>query len=253
MFPPSAPRAPWRAAIIGQTGELAPADKRIYAAAQGVITTGGRRAGRLLRSTGKTVGMVLGGASVEREIAVDFAANRRIRISLKRFDFATLSEIKKEIVKTFPAFAKKGLGINGGSIVLEIPPDVEPVDFIARLEQIRVEPRYRARVVINERTGTIVMGGEIRVDPVAVSRGGVRLIVTGRSKVADGVTNELKIEYGPGLKKEKPRKTTNQLAGTSVSELITALNAMGAGVRDIIAILEALRDSGALHAEVIVI
>ncbi|HMU85969.1 MAG TPA: flagellar basal body P-ring protein FlgI, partial [Leptospiraceae bacterium] len=100
----------------------------------------------------------------------------------------------------------------------------------------------KARIVVNERTGAIVMGGDVRVEPVAVSRGGMDLIVSGNP-----------YPNGVQLTRQDEKKPTMQpFSGASVQEIMDALNAMGASTRDIVAILEALRDSGALHAELIV-
>ena len=222
---------------------------KIYAVAQGVITTGGRGKTRGQRRTGKTVGVVLNGAHIEREPKTNFATNRRISVSLNRFDFATLNEVKKSVIKAFPGLKPV---TDGGALTITIPKAMDPVAFIAKLEQIRLQPKYRARVVINERTGTIVMGGDIKVDPVSISRGGMKLFITGQG-VSTGVSKELQIKYGSKSKGKKKTPVTRAFSGTSISEVIEALNAMGAGVRDIIAILEAIRDSGALHAEIIVI
>ena len=115
--------------------------------------------------------------------------------------------------------------------------------MIAEVEDIRITPRYRARIVINERSGAIVMGGDVRVDPVAVSRGGMDLIVSGAQ-----YPNGIYLNSGEKEKKE----SMQAFSGASVQEIMDALNAMGAGIRDVIAIFEALRDSGALHAELIV-
>ncbi|MEQ9365999.1 MAG: flagellar basal body P-ring protein FlgI, partial [Leptospirales bacterium] len=113
---------------------------------------------------------------------------------------------------------------------------------------IRIVPDYRARVVINERTGTIVMGGDVRVDPVAISRGGMELIVTG-----DALDARQGIHVQSTLKRLEERKpVSKEFKGSDVGEIVQGLNDMGANVQDVIAILEALRDSGALHAELIV-
>ena len=231
-------------------------DGVIYAVAQGVITTGGRGRGteRELRQTGRTVGLVLGGASVEKDPSTNFSENRRIRVSLNHFDFTTLNTVKKAVAATFPGVTVSSAD---GSVLIDIPVNTDPVEFISKLEEIRVVPSSRARVVINERTGTIVMGGDIRVDPVSVSRGPLKLILTGKGNTTStGVSSELEIKYGPEAEnstKGKMRPVTNEFQATSVSEIVQALNAMGATVQDIIAILEALKESGALHAELKVI
>lgn len=236
-------------------------NKTIYAVAQGVVTTGGKsnQRGGFSR-TGDTVGLVLNGASIERDVPARILEPdekpdpadparpeplRRVRVSLNHFDFSTLNSVSKRLAEQFPD-AK--VLIEGGSIVVTIPEGQGAVDYIARMEQIRIVPDYHARVVINERTGTIVMGGDVRVDPVAISRGGMELIVTG-----DALDARQGIHVQSTLKRLEERKPVSQeFKGSDVSEIVQGLNDMGANVQDVIAILEALRDSGALHAELIV-
>ncbi len=226
-------------------------DEAIYAVAQGVITTGGstsQKRGSYRRARGKTVGSLLNGAVIEREIPtrpfVGGEGRSEVRISLNHFDFATLSSINEKLKENFP---DADVSIEGGSVRVVIPSDVNPVDFIARMEKIRITPQQQARVVINERTGTIVMGGDIQVDPVSVSRGGMEVIIGGKQADAN-----LGIEVSSLGERQGGKLVTQEFSGNSVQEIIQALNALGAGVRDIIAILEALRDSGALHAQLIV-
>ena len=225
-------------------------DKQIYAVAQGVITTGGRSQERSDgRRQPKTVGNVLSGAHVERDVDMNYVgADRQLRVSLKRFDFATLSEVGIKIAETLPDAKTR---INGGSLLIEVPKDIDTVTFIAKLEEIRIVPKYRARVVINERSGTIVMGGDVKVDPVAISRGGLQIIITGQAEKKDPSQPALYQEGESAQKKKTP--ATHAFSGASIQEIIQALNNLGASVQDVIAILEALKDSGALHAELVVI
>ncbi len=217
---------------------------KIYAVAQGIVTTGGGR-GDDRKDQGRTVGLVMQGGLLEENLGSDFLEERKVRIQLKSFDFATLNELRMRIKEKIPGAESV---VEGGSILVSIPKDRDPVEFIAQIEEVRIIPKYRSRVVINERTGTIVMGGDIRIDPVAVSRGGMQIIVTSRpldAKSAD------KKPAGTGKKTDAP--VTQELAAANVSDIIEALNALGATVKDIIAILEGLKDAGALHADLIVI
>lgn len=211
-----------------------------YALAQGVITTGGRIQGNTKRDT-KTVGNVLSGALVEQDLEESLLKSEQIRIQLRYFDFTTLSAMQKLIREKFPETKAR---IDGGSVLIDVG-HRQPVELIAEIENLRLVPDYKARVIINERTGTIVMGGQIQVDPVAVSRGGIQL------QVAPQIEEAYQGIYVRSEKDEKP-PVTREFSATTISEIVEALNAMGANVQDIIAILEALRDSGALHAEVVV-
>ena len=225
-------------------------DGKMYAVAQGVVTTGGRDKEQS-SSSRRTVGVVLGGAHVERSPAEQFGADRKLRIQLHSFDFATLGEVQKAVKAAFPAVESK---LVEGSVEVGIPAGEDPFAFTARLEELRVLPRYGARVIINERTGTVVMGGDIRVDPVSISRAGMQVIITGQTQDKAGISDELRIDYGPKSGDAQNRQqVSKEFSGTSVTEIVKGLNTMGADVRDIIAILEALRDSGALHARLTVI
>jgi len=227
-------------------------DKQIYAAAQGVITTGGKGSEDRFARTGDTVGTVLNGAVIERDVSAALVEQtdgtppeRRVRVSLNRFDFSTLDAVRKRLAAELP---DAEVAVEGGSVLVTLPPGADPVAYIARMEQIRIAPDYKARVVINERSGTVVMGGDVRVDPVAVSRGGMELIVTGDVRDA-----RMGVLVDGAYSDEERQPATQAFSGTTVQEIIQGLNAMGADIRDIIAILEALRDSGALHAELVVI
>ncbi|MBX7057108.1 MAG: flagellar basal body P-ring protein FlgI [Leptospirales bacterium] len=226
-------------------------NRTIYAVAQGVITTGGRGGGRS-GERGETVGLLLNGATLEREIngaLVEESQSqpplRRVRISLNSFDFSTLQAVRDALQREMPEARTEA---EGGSLLVTLPENADAVSFIARMEQVRILPNSRARVIINERSGVIVMGGDLRIDPVSVSRGGMELILTPR--LADA---RMGIYVQGGQQQQQSEQTTQQLSGTSVEEIVKALNALGASVRDIIAILEALRDSGALHADIVVI
>ncbi len=225
-------------------------DKKIYGVAQGVVTTGGRsnEQGDGRRQP-KTVGNVLSGAHVERDVDMNYLADRRLRVSLVRFDFATLHDVGLKVGEIMP---EAKVQVDGGSLLLDVPKEMDTVAFIAKLEEIRIVPKYRARVVINERSGTIVMGGDVKVDPVAISRGGLQIIITGPAEKKSPEKPALYQSDARG-EKEKPGPATHAFAGASIAEIIQALNSLGASVQDIIAILEALKDSGALHAELVVI
>lgn len=226
--------------VLVQT-PLQAGNDQIYAVAQGPISATDRR--NKNDDAGKTVGVVLNGAMVEKDLQESLFQNREIRIQLRSFDFTTLDRVHKKVQSTFPELKAT---IDGSSVVITVPENQEPVSWIARVEQLRVEPNYPARVVINERTGTIVMGGDIRVDPVAISRGGVQLQINASREAYQGVY------VAPPAGNEKAKQTTQEFSGASIAEIVEALNEMGASVQDIISILEALRDSGALHAELVV-
>ena len=217
--------------------------------AQGAITIGSRNSKRTTRKGRNTVGSLLNGVIVEKELQDEMlssANSRRVRVSLRRFDFSTLYNMQQKIAKSFP---KADVQLDGGAVLVDIPSSVEPVAFIAKMQDIRIRPRYPSRVIINERSGTIVMGGDVRVDAVAISRNGMNVQVNNSEKSSEEVDGT---DFLLESESSKRKAITQEFSGGSVSELIRSLNGMGAGVKDIIAILEALKDSGALHADLIV-
>ncbi len=229
-------------------------DRKIYAVAQGALTTA-KEEKKANNSIGdsKTVGTLLSGVMIEKEIPgsifdPDAKDSRRLRVSLRNFNFSTLHAIYEKLKDTFP---NANVQWEGGSLSLDVPNQTDPVAFIAKMEKIRIKPQRPARVVINERSGTIVMGGDVRVDPVSISRNGMEV----RLSSPDATAANIGIELGQGAAVSAHSKTktiTRQFSGSNLNEIIEALNGMGAGVKDIIAILEALRQAGALHAELIV-
>lgn len=220
----------------------------LYAVAQGPLLSAARE-GRSNDSP-KNVAVVPGGALIEKDLRETTLADRRLRVQLRDFDFTTLSRVHQAILPLTQEETLKGMEakIEGGSVLVTLPENVEPIGLLSRIENLRVQPSYKARVVINQRTGTIVFGGDVRIDPVAVSRppsGNGRFRLQ-RQEAYQGIY----VRSPGGQQKDE---TVQQIEASSVAELVAALNKLGAGVRDIISILEALRDSGALHAEVVIL
>ncbi|PKL33893.1 MAG: flagellar biosynthesis protein FlgI [Spirochaetae bacterium HGW-Spirochaetae-10] len=220
----------------------------LYAVAQGPLLSAARE-GRSNDSP-KNVAVVPGGALIEKDLRETTLADRRLRVQLRDFDFTTLSRVHQAILPLTQEETLKGMEakIEGGSVLVTLPENVEPIGLLSRIENLRVQPSYKARVVINQRTGTIVFGGDVRIDPVAVSRpptGNGRFRLQ-RQEAYQGIY----VRSPGGQQKDE---TVQHIEASSVAELVAALNKLGAGVRDIISILEALRDSGALHAEVVIL
>lgn len=217
---------------------LTAADGQVYATAQGSITQGTAMAGNeggggqpAKSSAPKTVAFALNGV-VEKEFSATFISNNKIELSLINSDFTTASRITKTINEKFNEFIADP--VNSGLISVKLPinvtrnnPSFNPVTFISVLEQLKVIPDSFAQIVINERTGTIIAGSNVVVEPVAISHGRLEIIVGKKSnKVAD-----------------IPLTTT-------VGELVRALNALGAGPKDIVSILQTLESSKALRAKI---
>ncbi|MDL1970619.1 MAG: flagellar basal body P-ring protein FlgI, partial [Candidatus Desulfofervidaceae bacterium] len=218
---------------------------------------GGGGAGGRVRKNFLTVGRVVNGAMVEREIPTHFASNNELSIVLNQPDFTTAAEVASVINKNLSASLAKA--VDATTIKISIPHEYQDnlVDLVARLERLEVTPNAVAKVVVNERTGTVVIGENVHISTVAVAQGGLSITIKETPKVSQPlpfstgetiVTPETKVE----IKEEKtPLYLVPQAA--TIGELVRALNAIGATPRDLIAILQAIKAAGALQAELEVI
>lgn len=232
---------------------LQAANGQVYAVAQGAVSIGGFvvRGGAGGQVNHTTVGTVMNGAIVERELEVyDFGAGGMISMVLLQPDFTTASrlvQVVNEVYQQELAWAR-----DQGTVEIRIPAGYTQnvVAFIAELEELPIRPDANARVVINERTGTVVMGSQVRIASIAVSHGSLKVQVDqGPNLGGDlGLGGELTDEL------EQAYHQTTVLGGTaSVQDLVDALNAVGATPRDIIAILQAVKAAGALFGDLIII
>jgi flagellar P-ring protein precursor FlgI len=238
-------------------------DGQVYAVAQGPIMTGGfsaTRGGAGQSVNHPTVGRSPGGAIVERAApGVRFSAE--VRLQLHRGDFTTAARIAEAVnqkfgVKNEPPAARAE---NPALVAVRVPAEyaARSADFIAELERIEVEADRPARVVINERTGTIVLGKEVHISPVAILHGNLTvevettLAVSQPAPLSPGKT-EVVPQTNLTVKEEKARNVVLK-KGATVEELVRALAAIGSTPRDVIAILQNLRSAGALEADIEVI
>ncbi len=237
------------------------ANGQVYAVAQGPVVTGGFVAGRggNTQSTNHpTVGRVPAGATVER-LAPSVAPSGEIRLQIRNADFTTSARTAAAINQKFPSTTPIARAENGGLVRVATPAEwkANVSEFIASLEEIEVKVDRRARIVINERTGTIVIGKEVRIAPVAILHGGLsveiqtNLVVSQPNALASGTTEV--IPQTTVTAKEDQAKNVVLKEGATVEELVRALTAVGSTARDIIAILQSLRAAGALDAELEVI
>ncbi len=237
-------------------------DGQVYALAQGAVVTGGFGAGRAGNTAvvnHPTVGRIPGGANVERP-APSIPPKGAIKLQLREPDFMTALRISRVVNAKF-AEGSKPLAEpeTSATIGITIPQDYSSrvVEFIADLEALEVEADRPARVVINERTGTIVMGKQVRVSPVAIMHGKLTVeiqttpLVSQPNPLSQGQT-EVVPQTTVNAKEEKSRSLVLQ-QGATVEELVRALGAIGSTPRDVIAILESLRAAGALEADIEVI
>ncbi len=238
------------------------ADGQVYAVAQGPVVTGGFSAGRGGTSqtvNHPTVGRSPNAATVERA-APSVAPKSVVRLQLRQSDFTTSTRIEAAINQRFSNAARPpAQADNAGLVSVTIPPEymARTTEFLAELEKLAVEADSPARVIINERTGTIVLGKDVRVAPVAILHGNLNVEILTTLKVSQpgpmgaGAT-EVVPQTEVGVKEEKARNVVLK-QGATVEELVRALAAIGSTPRDIIAILQSLRSAGALDAELEVI
>jgi|YNPBryunderm2012_1023409.scaffolds.fasta_scaffold00675_13 flagellar P-ring protein precursor FlgI len=238
------------------------ADGQVYAVAQGPVVTGGFVAGGL--GTQQTVnhpttGRVPNGAIVERPAPTP-APSGKLRLQLRQADFTTAARIAEAINKKFEVSgAVVARAENSAVVAVQAPPLYADrlAEFLAEMENLTVEADRPAKVVINERTGTIVMGKEVRISPVAIMHGSLTVEIQTSFAVSQpaplsGGTTQVVPQVGVGVKEDKARNVVLK-QGATVEELVRALNAIGSTPRDIIAILQNLRAAGALEAELEVI
>jgi flagellar P-ring protein precursor FlgI len=238
------------------------ADGQVYAMAQGPVVTGGFVAGQ----TGNkqtlnhpTVGRVPEGALVERSSPSELNG-QELKLLLHHADFTTSARVAQAVnVRFGRPNATIAKAENAALVTISIPEDYLPraVEFVAELEKLTVETDRQARIVVNERTGTIVMGKEVSISPVAIMHGNLTVEVQTTFAVSQppalsSGTTEVVPQVGVGIKEEKARNLVLQ-QGATVEELVRALSSIGSTPRDIIAILQNLRSAGALEAELVVI
>ncbi len=219
--------------ILLQTPLLA-ANKQVYAVAQGPVSIGG---GKGAKDTHPTVGRVTGGAIVEKEVPVNIKEDDALTLILHKSDFTTASRIADNINTQFNT--PLAAAVDASQIRVQIPSNYETdlIKFISALEGLTIEPDMSAKVIINERTGTVVMGEQIKISKVAISHGNLTLTI--------------KEEISPKERIEREERLIIMQPGVTVDKVVKALNAVGVTPRDIINILQAIKEAGALYAEIV--
>lgn len=239
---------------------LRAANGGVYAVGQGAVTTGGFASGGSVGSSVQknfpTVGLISNGAIVEKEVPYQIGTNGQINLALNNPDFTTANRVTEAITAKFGTIATAR---DPGTVTVSVPAAYgrDIVGFIAAIEEIRIKPDDMARVVINERTGTIVMGSNVAIDEVAVAQGGLTIKIT---KTRD-VSQPFPFSRGQTMPVDNQQVKAKEAAGNllvlpstaSVGDVVAALNSVGAMPRDIITILQAMKAAGALHAELEVI
>jgi flagellar P-ring protein precursor FlgI len=232
-------------------------DGAVYAVAQGPVQAGGfnaQAAGSAVTKNQPTSGNVPGGGLVEKAAPGEFGKGP-IVFQLKQPDFTTASRVAQAVDKELGNEAA-ARALDSAAIEVKIPEaDLkDAVAFVARLEALQVNADQRARIVVSERTGTVVLGEQVRIRPVAVAHGGMQIAVRESPVVSQPSPFS---KTGTTVAKQTAEIDATESnhgaialpATTSVQELVKALNLLGAGPRDLIAILEAMRAAGALDAD----
>lgn len=229
-------------------------DGQIYAQAQGPIVLGGysvQANGNMKMENDPTTGRIPSGAIVERAVPLDLDHMRKLTLLLNDPDFRTAELMSSSINKTLGRDAAHALDSRRIEIAAQ-PGDSIP-DLLARVESIEVQVFPRARVVVNERTGTIVIGGEVRLQPVSILHGGLVVNVISRTQVSQpgpfstGTTQV--VQQTTIQAQDKPANRIELREGATVDDLVQTLQQIGATARDIISILQAMKQAGALEAD----
>jgi flagellar P-ring protein precursor FlgI len=232
------------------------ADGQVYAAAQGAIAVGGFAAGGAAASkqvNHPTIGRIPGGGRVERALNFDFNRLAPVSLLLRVPDFSTAGQISDAINREFgrPVASPR----DGGRV--EVDPTATGVpnltNILARIENLAVAVQRRARVVVNERTGTIVMGKDVRLGAVSILHGGFSVQISTESNVSQPAplsSGKTEVVADTEVKaKDSPAKRLEIGEGASIEELVGGLQTLGATARDVISILQAIKAAGALDAD----
>lgn len=208
---------------------LRAADQQIYAVAQGPILVGQTGGSGVHES----VGRIPDGAMIERDLGQDFASRKMFRLTLQNPDFTTAARVVTIINRELSG--KYASALDAGTVDVVSPPNYEGkgVELLATIERLEINPDMSARVVVNEKTGTVVIGHQVKVSQVALSHGDL----------------SLKVANADGAKKEDGDRVVVMKEAANVGDLVEAMNKLGVSPKDLIAILQSIKAAGALHGE----
>jgi len=248
--------------LLGGTLLVTPlvgADGEIYAVSQGTIAVGGFAAAGDAESVVKgvpTSGRIANGGVIEREMPFKLSNLKQIKLSLRNPDFTTSRRIARAINAFVGQPAAKAT--DPATVVMKTPSNYKGqiVELITDIEQLRVEPDQIAKVVIDEQSGTIVMGSNVRINTVAIAQGSLTIRVTETAQVSQPLpfsntgTTQTVPRTEIEVSEDGDRKLTVLEKGVSLQDLVNGLNALGIGPRDMITILQAIKAAGALNADI---
>jgi flagellar P-ring protein precursor FlgI len=238
------------------------ADTQTYAVSQGPILVGGfassGEAGGGVQKNHPTVGRIPGGATIEREIPFEFNRLGELMISLNEPDFTTAERLVKAINAKLGTEAAHAL--DPGTVKIGLPggDQQDLVSLVASIEQLEVDPDRKAKVILDERTGTVIIGENVRVSPVAIAHGNLSVEIKEKKDVSQPaplaergrtvVTKDSNVNVT-----EEQRRLLLVATGASLGDLVSALNAIGVSPRDLISVFQAIKAAGALQADLEII
>lgn len=252
--------------LVGGTLILAPLkgpDGRVYVLAQGPVSVGGYKYdlnGNVVQKNHPTVGSIPSGGTIEVGVPTNVLENNRIRLVLSQPDYTTANRVARAINTQFGG--QMALARDASSVEVSVGKLQQDnlVNFLMTIENLVVEPDSRARVVVNERNGTVIAGGEVRISNVSISHGDMRVSISTENQVSQPL---LISHAGAGIRtvivpnsrvevKEERGETVLAAGNNSVADLVRMLLKVKTSTRDIISILLGIKAAGALHAELII-
>ena len=224
-------------------------DGKIYALAQGSITIGGRNERGAGSESHSTSGMVYNGGLIEREINGDLFHKRYATLSLKESDFKNAVAVQKAINRYYSS--QVAVAMDSRSIKLKCPKNLSMIEFLAQVQDVDINYKPKDKIIINERTGTIVAGVDIELKPVVLTHGDITIKIVADKSVpnpAGGMQVDKNLAIGLNQDEVYTKKGT-----TTVANLVRSLDKLGASPKDIISILEAMKTAGSISADLEVI
>jgi flagellar P-ring protein precursor FlgI len=229
-------------------------DGQIYVQAQGALVLGGytaTAAGNTKQMNHPTTARIPGGALVERATPFDLSQMHTVNVVLNDADFHTAEQMAAAIDRTLGS--KRAHAVDSRNVGIAVMPGEDVTALLDKVEEVEMEVYPRARVVVNERTGTVVIGGRVELQPVSILHGGLSVNVIARTEVSQpnalsaGTTQV--VEQTTVQAQDKPVNEIELKQGATVEDLVKQLERTGAGARDVISILQAMKEAGALEAD----
>ena len=250
-----------RGGVLVQT-PMRGADRRVYAVAQGALIVGGFEAGGAagggIQAGSTNTARIPDGALVEREIKTSIEQDGSLTLALKQPGFLSAARVVEAVNKELGSEVARAVDAGAVKLKLANPKDAqEAIQLLAKLTTIDVVPDTAARVVINERTGTVVAGGDVRLLPVAIAQGGITIQVREQEQVSQpgafGYKGDTKVTQHSEVEAQETVPQVAYLKGAaSLAEVAQALSSFGVSPRELASILQALKAAGALRAEIVV-